>query len=170
MNINSRLFSLSALAAASGTLVACGTTGPTSAQVVADIQGAISGLSNMLPTLLKADPKLISPSIAGSITSALSAASSALSGINPASPSASTLQTVETYLNDALDVLAALPVIPPPYNLVVQAAAVVAPELEAFVNGMLPPAAAKARPVSTKAKALGGGMSLDRARAILGTS
>ena len=168
MNRRAFLTSASASALAVAGVAACSTS-VSGVQVVADLSGAISGLQTAVPALIKADPSLIPANAASKIVTYLAEAGTALGSITPASPSATTLQQVETYLNDTLDVLAAIPVIPAPYNLLIEAAAAVAPEVEAYVNTLLP-AAASGRPASAKAEALAKGMTLERARQILGTA
>ncbi len=65
----------------------------------------------------------------------------------PAASGATTVQIVEGYLNAVLNTLAAPPInglIPAPFNMAVAAAALVVPDLEAFVNQYLPAATAVA--------------------------
>ena len=72
-------------------------------------------------------------------------AASSLNTSLPASNGASTVQIVEGYINAVLNTLAAPPInglIPAPFNMAITAAALVVPDLEAFVNQYLPAASA----------------------------
>jgi hypothetical protein len=125
-------------------LAACttnlGTVASDANLVVTGLQKAIQGIETADPTLIKAPDQ-------ATINTALTTALSLVKGISaatPASSGASTVQTIDTDINTVLDIVATLPVIPPPYNLAVQAAAALAPVLEAFVNSTLGLAAAAA--------------------------
>lgn len=122
-------------AQASGTLPAM-----TPAQIVSDAQAAAKGLSAALAQAEQADPSLIPAATYAGLQTNLALAQGAagtLSTSLSAPIAAGTVGQVEGYLNAVLDTLAAPPlngVIPAPYNLAVSAAAVVVPELEAFVG------------------------------------
>ena len=122
----------------------------TPAQIVTEAGTVAKGLSGALTQLAGADPSLIPAGTLATLQSDLTlaqGAASALSTSLPASNGAATVQTVEGYINAVLNALAAPPInglIPAPYNLAVTAAALVVPDLEAFVNQYLPAASAVA--------------------------
>jgi hypothetical protein len=118
----------------------------TPAQIISEASTVASGLSGVLTQLAAAAPALI-PSgtlavLQRDLTLAEGAASALSSGL-PASSGASAVQTVEGYLNAVLDTLAAPPInglIPAPFNMAIAAAALLMPDLEAFVSQYLPTA------------------------------
>jgi hypothetical protein len=152
---------------ASVVAVAACTTSPTLGQIASDASLVVTGLQKAIQGIETADPTLIKASDQATINTALTAALALVNGISaatPASTGANTIQTIDTDINTVLDIVAVLPVIPPPYNLAVQAAAAVAPLLEAFVNSTLHLAAAA--PPGPRAK-LPAGMTPDQGRAQL---
>jgi hypothetical protein len=145
-------------------LAACTTN---MATIASDANLVVTGLQKAIDGIETADPTLIKASDQATINTALTAALALVNGISaatPASTGANTIQTIDTDINTVLDIVAVLPVIPPPYNLAVQAAAAVAPLLEAFVNSTLHLAAAA--PPGPRAK-LPAGMTPDQGRAQL---
>ncbi len=132
------------------TLTSCAGVDLTPAQIVTEAGTVAKGLSGALAQLAGADPTLIPTGTLATLQSDLALAQGAASALNtslPASNAASTVQTVEGYVNAVLNALAGPPInglIPPPYNLAVAAAALVVPDLEAFVNQYLPAGSAVA--------------------------
>ncbi len=131
-------------------LTCCGAEALTPAQIVAEAGVAAKGLSGALTQIARADPKLIAASTAATLQNDLTLAQGAASALAPNLPAASgaaVVQTVEGYINAVLNTLAAPPInglIPAPFNLAVAAAALLVPDLEAFVNQYLPAASAVA--------------------------
>lgn len=163
--------SLLAIGAAVTTLAACGSNTPTPpgtipTQVIADVNGALQQLQNVLPSLVTA--KVLTSAQEQPIMAAITQAMSFMTTIGPNSPAqtaTTALARVEGYFNAALAALVAVP-IPSPYNEIVIAANVIAPELESYLNSVIPAVA----PASTSAKRamkVSGGMSIDEARTVL---
>ena len=131
-------------------LTRCGANALTPAQIVIEAGVAAKGLSGALTQVADADPKLIAVATLATLQNDLSLAQGAASALAPNLPAASgatVVQTVEGYINAVLNTLAAPPInglIPAPFNMAVAAAALVVPELEAFVNQYLPAASAVA--------------------------
>ena len=152
-------------------LSGCGTnTTLTPAQVVADAQGIVTGLGKAFGIVIAEDPALIPPAQAATDTAGLNVASGALATIAANLPPVTTgqtlLQTVEKYINAALDdaaavtpkIVALVPALAPALPLI-QAASVLVPVIEAFINPAAP---------ATAARAMAGGMTVAQARALLG--
>jgi hypothetical protein len=125
-------------------LAAC-TSPATLGPIFGDVNLIVTGLQKAIQGIETADPTLIKASDQATINTALTTALSLVNGLSSATPTssgASTVQTIDTDINTILDIAAALPVIPPPYSFAVQAAAALAPLVEAFVNSTLRLAAA----------------------------
>jgi len=127
-------------------LTRCDVNALTPAQIVTEAGVAAKGLSVALAQVAGTDPSLIPATtlatLQNDLTQAQSAASSLTTSLSAAS-GGTIVQTVEGYLNAVLNTLAAPPInglIPAPFNLAVAAAALVVPDLEAFVNEYLPAA------------------------------
>jgi hypothetical protein len=154
MNLSRRAVLGAPLAAA---LTSCGAIALIPAEIVTEAGVAAKGLSGALTQLASADPKLISATTLGTLQGDLTLAQGAASSLStnlPAATGASTVQTVEGYINAVLNTLAAPPInglIPAPFNMAVAAAALVVPELEAFVNQYLP-AASTVTPATNDAR------------------
>jgi len=150
-------------------------TGTTPAQVIADAQGAVTGLQTALHQVEVTNPTLIPAPLAsridGDLTKAQAVASVLTTGL-PAQAGAVSAQQIEGYINDVLDVLAGPPVnglIPAPANQAVAAVAIVAPLIEAYVNQYLPQPAPKAAASLDRARlAALAPMSVAQARMVLG--
>jgi hypothetical protein len=122
-------------------LAGCSSTGATSAaSIIADLQAGFTALQTQLPALAKADPGL-----AAAITPYVGQATGLLASLTAASPTMTgTLATIDGIINAILS--AASGIVPPPYDLLVEGLAVLAPELEAVINPLLSaPATAAAR-------------------------
>jgi hypothetical protein len=92
-----------------------------------------------------------------------------VSSSTPAQTGVTILARAEGYFNAVLGALLALP-IPPPYNLIVVAANVIAPELEAFIASFVPPTVTPVpapAPAAARARMVANGMSLEQARKTL---
>jgi hypothetical protein len=145
MHLSRRAILGAPLAAA---LTSCASITLTPAQIVTEAGTVAKGLSGALTQLASADPNLISAGALAMLQSDLGLAQGAASSLNtslPASNGASTVQIVEGYINAVLNTLAAPPInglIPAPFNMAITAAALVVPDLEAFVNQYLPAASA----------------------------
>jgi len=128
------------------TLTSCAGMVLTPAQIVTEAATVAKGLSGAMTQLASADPNLIPASTLTTLQGDLTLAQGAASALNaslPASSGASTVQIIDGYINAVLNTLAAPPInglIPAPFNMAVTAAALVAPDLEAFVNQYLPAA------------------------------
>ena len=131
-------------------LARCGAAALTPAQIITEAGVTAKGLSNVLTQVASADPKLIPAATLATMQNDLTlaqAAGASLTANLPAASGAATVHIVEGYINAVLNTLAAPPInglIPAPYNLAITAAALVVPDLEAFVNQYLPAAAAVA--------------------------
>ncbi len=147
MHLSRRAILGAPLAAA---LTSCDSNALTPAQIVTEAGVAAKGLSGALTQLAGTDPKLIPAAMLATLQNDLTLAQGAASSLTtnlPAASGATTVQIVEGYLNAVLNTLAAPPInglIPAPFNMAVAAAALVVPDLEAFVNQYLPAAAAVA--------------------------
>ena len=148
-------------------LASCAGVALTPAQIVADAGTLANGLSGALNGLVAAYPALIPAATAATLQSDLLLAASAASSLSasvPATTGASTAQTIDGYINAVLNTLAAPPInglIPTPFNSVIAAAAIVVPEIEAFVNQYLPTAAAVAPGVyAARAKLTGAALTV----------
>jgi len=154
MHLSRRAILGAPLAAA---LTRCGINALTPAQIVTEAGVAAKGLSGALTQVASADPKLISATTLATMQNDLTLAQGAASALAPNLPAASgatIVQTVEGYINVVLNTLAAPPInglIPAPFNMAIAAAALVVPDLEAFVNQYLPAASAVA-PVTYAAR------------------
>jgi len=139
------LISRRTLLSASASVVALAACSTNMATIASDANLVVTGLQKAFQGIETADPTLIKASDQATINTALTTALSLAKGLSATTPTgsgASTVQTIDTDINTVLDIAAALPVIPPPYSLAVQAAAALAPVLEAFVNTTLNLAAA----------------------------
>lgn len=125
-----------------GALAACAgqTAAQVSAQVVTDLNNAITSLSNAIPAITKASPTLIPAGTQTQIMAYLADAQgviSALSTSMTATAAAPVIQKAEGDLNAVLAALAMVPLIPPPYSMIIAAAAMVAPMVEGYLNSVL---------------------------------
>jgi len=169
------MLSTSALAAASAALAACGATTPSTpgtlpAQILADVTGALNQLALIVPALAMATPPVLTKTVAATLMTDLNDAlgfMATISSSTPAQTGATVLARAEGYFNAVLAALLPLP-IPSPYNLIVVAANVIAPELEAYLASLIPPTVAPApAPAATRAKLAAHGMTLEQARTTL---
>ena len=114
-------------------------------EVVTVAQNAVAALANTLTTVLKTAPTAIPGNTAANINTYLADAASVLTGLSSgmsASAGAPVVQQVEADLNAVITAAASIPLIPPPFSIALQAAAVALPILEAFINSVLPQKAA----------------------------
>jgi hypothetical protein len=113
-------------------------TPPNPAPIIADVQSAITALKAQLPAILQAAGASLTPAQKNSITQAVTDANTAAFSLNAATPAAQTatvLQKIDGYLNVILSTAGTL--VPPPYGLIIQALALLLPEIEPFVNAAL---------------------------------
>ena len=154
-------------------LTACQPGSVTPPDVVSVLQNGTQALANTLNTVLKTAPNALPPTTASNINTYLADAASVLSGLAggmSASVGAPIVKQVETDLNAVITAAAALPVIPPPFSIALQAAAVALPIAEAWLNTVLPQtAAAPLAQAAARQKfaAQAPGMTQDAAKAIL---
>jgi hypothetical protein len=166
------MLSTSGLVAAGAILAACSTTSTPSstvpAQIIADTSGALQGILNVIPALVT--DKVLTQAQATPLLTAVQEAMTYLAGVGPDTPAqagATVLAQVAGYVNTALGILTSLP-IPSPYSVIVIAAAVVVPELEAYIASVLPaPVAPAPAPAAARAARVSHGMSLAKAREVL---
>src|SRR5215469_12516700 len=117
------------------------------AQIVTDLN---NGVNALISALMQADtiaPGKISTNTRNTINGYLTAAVSLLTGLSTgmnAMQGAPIVQQVETYINDVIVAAAAIPLIPPPFSLALQAAAVVLPFVETWLNSVMPAVASSA--------------------------
>ncbi len=155
MNTISRRALLGATALVPLALAGCAgqTAAQVSAAIVADLTGALRGVVNTVPGIVKADPTLLSPALQAKVTSQATQGLGVLAAVQTsmaATVAAPALAKAEADLNAVLGALAAVPLIPPPYSLIIAAAAVVAPAIEGYISGVTgaagaPPNAAAVR-------------------------
>jgi hypothetical protein len=165
MNVSRRAALMSSIPVALAVAGCVAGSEVTPANVIADASAIVSGLSGALAQVLVASPNLIPPVIAAQASSALASAQALLGGLTTstaASTGASILVQVEGYVNTALGYLA--PLVPPPYNVAVEAAVVLLPIVENFISQFVtpPPVPAAARKLARP-----GAMSASEARAVL---
>ena len=169
---------LAALSASALALTACGRSGTvqvTVAQVQQFLGSALSivnALDGAFSALGKVQPPVLTPGQAGSVTTSLMTARAAITGLQgqlagaaalDTSTVSATLNTIDTALNAVVNVAASLPMIPPPYSVVVQAAAVLLPVAEATINPLIVQVAGASPSVAR----LRGGMSVGEARNVI---
>lgn len=176
------MLSTSALVAAgSATLAACSmfstsAAGTVPAQIVADVDGALNQLAMVLPALTATAPPSLTKAQETPLLADVNQALGFMALVGPttqAQTAATAMARAEGLFNAVLAALLAVP-IPPPYNLIVIAANVVAPELEAYLNTLIPPPVATpvpAPPAPTPAKdraaKVAHGMTIEKAREVL---
>ncbi len=142
------------------------TAAQVSAQIVTDLNNAIAALSNAVPAIAKADPSLLPAAVQAQILSDAAQAQGVLTSVSnsmTATAAAPALQKAEADLNAILAALAAVPLIPPPYSMIIAAAAMVAPMVEGYIATLLG-TPTKAAPAPTMLAArYGSGMTLSQA-------
>lgn len=156
--------SMVALAACAGQ-----TAAQVSAQIVTDLNNAVTALGNVVPALAKADPKLIPAAVQTQILAYAAQAQGVLASVSTsmtATAAAPALQQAEADLNAILDALAAVPLIPPPYAEIIAAAAVAAPMIEGYIATLIGPTP-KAATAPTQLALRYGVMTLPQAEAVL---
>ncbi len=146
------------------------TAAQVSAQIVADLNNAIAALSNAVPAIAKADPSLLSVSVQTQIQTYAADARGVLTSVSTtmaATSAAPALSKAEADLNAILAALAAVPLIPPPYSMIIAAAAMVAPMVEGYIATLTGPSPATAPKAATAPTMLaaryGSGMTLSQA-------
>jgi hypothetical protein len=116
----------------------------TPATIVSQALALAQGLSGMLTQVAAAYPALVPAATLAMLTKDLTLATGAANTLTtalPAASGASIAQTIDGYINAVLTTLAGPPInglIPSPFNMAVAAAAIVVPQIEAFVNQYLP--------------------------------
>jgi hypothetical protein len=108
------------------------------ATIIADAQSAFAALKAQLPAILQAVGTKLTTGQKNSITQAVNDGSAVLAGLNattPAPQAATALQQVDSYLNTILSIAGTL--VPPPYGILIEALALLAPEIESFINAAL---------------------------------
>lgn len=151
-------------------IAGCSSTTMTPAQVVTDAQNAISALANAFKAVLAQAPNAVPANTAATINSALAQAASVLGSLSTsltATQAAPIVQQVESAINTVITAAAAVPLIPPPFSLALEAAAVVLPILEAFVNSVLPAPTPAPAALAARAKMAASGMNLATAESTL---
>lgn len=164
------LVSITPAVAATGFLAACSGSSTTPAQIVADVQNAVTALSNGFSAVVKQAPNAVPAATAATITAALAQAASMLGSLSTnltATEAAPKVQQIEQAINTVISAAAAVPLIPPPFSTALGAAAIVLPIIEAWVNSILPPAPAPAAATMARAKLATPGMSVSQAEATL---
>lgn len=141
-------------------LAACQTVDKNVAIVAADAKIITNGLAGILPQL-----GALGIGIPAEVATALASLQSVADSLGAATTVASAqplVQKIETYVNTIVGALAAIPLIPPPISLVLQAASILLPVLETAVGLVINSFGA-----SAKMRASARGMSADQARLIL---
>lgn len=119
-------------------LVGCA-GGATVSTVVADINLVLNGLKSVLPGLTSLIPAATMAQLQTWLADAQAAASAVASGTTGTTAGQQFLSAVESILG----VLASLPLIPPPFNAIVGAAAVLLPIIVSALGLATPPSAVK---------------------------
>ena len=137
-------------------LAACAgqTAAQVSAVIVTDLGNALKAIGNAVPAIAKADPALIPAAVQAQVVALAAQGAGVVSAVSAsmtATAAAPALAKAEADLNAVLSALAAVPMIPPPYSLIIAAAAVVAPMIEGYISGITGAAAA---PASTSVRAM----------------
>lgn len=173
MNRRALLSTASFTALAAG-LAACGTThsATLSAQVIADINGALAGLVSLPPQLEHTTPPLITQAMGDTIVADLTALQQSMATISASTAlevGVGVMDRVFGGMNTAVSVLSAYP-IPSPYNLVLMAVSVILPTVEAYLRTTWPATTPPVSPpvAALHAKAKASGMTLPDARKRLG--
>jgi hypothetical protein len=149
---------------------ACAGTGTTPAQIVTDVQNAVSALASSFSTVLAQAPNVVPATTAATITSALAQASAVLGSLSTnltANAAAPLVQQIESALNTVISAAAAVPLIPPPFSTALGAAAIVLPIIEAWLSTVLPAAPTPAAASLARAKLATPGMTVAGAEATL---
>ena len=157
-------------------------TGPNSSAqissiIVNDAQSASIGLQNIMNSVEKQYPNMISKAdavkINADLVSAVSVSNELKTGA-PAASQASNVNLVLGYINDVLNVVGSPPInglIPSPFNTAVAAVAFIAPELEGFVQSYVGTAGAGLASVDARTAIFGSSpvmiTNLNQARGIL---
>lgn len=172
MNRRALLSSTSAMAVLP-VLIACGTTASAtlSAQVIADVNGALAGLANLPAALEGTTPAILTQALGTSISADIVLLQNAMATISTSTAlqaGVTVLARVFGGLNTAVSVLSAFP-IPPPYSTALLAVSMVLPSIQAYLTSLLPVAPGPVSPpvAALAAKATNGGMDLAKARSVL---
>jgi hypothetical protein len=142
------------------------------AQILADVTGALNQLAAVIPSLTMTTPPVLSQTVEATLLADVNYAlgfMGTVSSSTPATPGATVLARAEGYFNAVLVALLPLP-IPAPFNLIIVAANVVAPELEALIASFVPPTVTPVpapAPAAARAKMVAHGMTIEKARAVL---
>lgn len=166
MITNTGVLSAVGLLAACATPTAVSGSSTIPAQIIADAKGALQGLANVIPALIITVPPVLTAASAAPLTGLVQQGLSFIAGIGPdtaAQTGVTVLARVEGYISSVLAVLTVAP-IPSPYSLIVIAADVIIPELEAYIASVVPAAAA---PAKAAARVAGENMTLEQARQTL---
>lgn len=171
------ILSTTGLAVVGTAVAACSMLTPSApgtipAQILEDTTGALNALAQILPSLTASTPPVLTKAQEAPLLADINLALSFIATIGPGTPAqtgATMLARVEGYFNAALTGLSGVP-LPANGSLIVIAANVVAASLEAYVNSLIPPTVVPVvpTPAAARAKALAPGMSIEKARAILG--
>lgn len=151
-------------------LAGCSSTTTTPAQIVTDVQNAVSALASSFHTIIQQAPNAVPAATAATITSALAQASSVLGSLSTnlaANVAAPVVQQVEQAINTVISAAAAVPLIPAPFSTALEAAAVVLPVIEAWVNSILPAPTPAPAALNARAKFAASGMSVSSAEQTL---
>lgn len=172
MNRRSLLSSASAIAVLPILMAACGTTASAtlSAQVIADINGALQGLATLPAQLEKTVPPVITQALGDTIMADIAALQGSMATISASTAlqaGVDVMARVFGGMNTAVSVLSAFPV-PPPFNMVLMAVAVILPTVQAYLEKYQPAPVPVSPPAAAlRAKATAHGISLEKARATL---
>lgn len=143
----------------------------TPARVIADINGALTAIAQILPALAAQNPPVLPTKVTEPLLADIRQAQELVRSIGPGTPAqtgATVLNKAEGYLNAVLSVLATTP-LPKPYSDIVLAANIIAPIVEAYIDSIVPPpvVVADTAVAAQAAKASFNGMTPEKARATL---
>ena len=119
-------------------LTACpGNTNLTAPQALTDLNGALKALENSIPLIQASAPAALGGQDPAALIANIQKAEALIAGLGDASANPTPLLQAEGIFNTVLKGLSLAP-LPPPFDLIVLAANVVAPEVEAYVNTIAP--------------------------------
>jgi hypothetical protein len=159
------------LAALGCAAMSIGSYNTLSAQVLADTNAALTQLGITLPALTKTKPPVLTAAQVAPLLADIEKAKALLAALSAkmdAVTASTPLEQVLGYVNAVLDTVP-IALVPPPFNLIVVASTVIAKEIESYVASISPTPAPQPAPwpAAKRATVAAGGMTLERARAVL---
>lgn len=148
-------------------LASCATGDTQLKTVITTASGVVTSINKILPALAPLLPPATAATIAADVSTAQTLLAS-LAATSQGDNGVTTLLQVENLLNDALELVAQVPGLPPQYATIVAAAAVLLPVIEVYANQLIPASAAPVKK-AVKAKALRPTMTVEQAKSAIAT-